>query len=165
MMGTFVFWKTKHSYLRMINHQENDCFFSFSNKNITENYTILPYQTLQSYFWYFVTDLTKINRPVHNKHMHWTNFRQPTDHVQQNIFAKTPIEVCSPHLLRFFWHRLRQNWSFFRGTVRLWSMFENRQIAVFEGKCRRFRNFPECLKTHCGANDWPIWTQKVPKEA
>ena len=44
-------------------------------------------------------------------------------------------------------------------------MFENRQLAVFEGKCRRFRNSSECLKTHCGANDWPIWTQKVSKEA
>ena len=27
-------------------------------------------------------------------------------------------------------------------------MFENRQLAVFEGKCRRFRNSSECLKTH-----------------
>ena len=44
-------------------------------------------------------------------------------------------------------------------------MFENRQLAVFEGKCCRFRNSSECLKTHCGANSWPIWTQKVSKEA
>ena len=29
-------------------------------------------------------------------------------------------------------------------------MFGNRQLAVFEGKCRRFRNSSECLKTHCG---------------
>ena len=30
--------------------------------------------------------------------MYWTNIRQPTVHVQQNIFGKTLIEVCSPHL-------------------------------------------------------------------
>ena len=49
--------------------------------------------------------------------------------------------------------------------VCLWSMFENRQFSVVEGKCRRFRNSSECLKTHCAANNWPIWRQKVPKEA
>ena len=27
-------------------------------------------------------------------------------------------------------------------------MIEHRQIAVFEGRCRRFRNISECLKTH-----------------
>ena len=35
------------------------------------------------------TDSTKINRPGHNIRMYWTNFRQPTAHVQQNIFRKT----------------------------------------------------------------------------
>ena len=34
------------------------------------------------------TDSTKINRPEHNIRMYWTNFRQPTAHVQQNIFGK-----------------------------------------------------------------------------
>ena len=34
--------------------------------------------------------------------MYWTNFRQPTAHVQQNIFGKTLIEVCSPHLYASF---------------------------------------------------------------
>ena len=28
-------------------------------------------------------------------------------------------------------------------------MFENRQIALIEGKCRRFRNCSEFLKAHC----------------
>ena len=33
-------------------------------------------------------------------------------------------------------------------TVSLWSMFGNRQIpASIEGKCRRFQNSSECLKT------------------
>ena len=44
----------------------------------------------------------------------------------------------------------------------LWNVFEYRLLAVFEGKCRQFRNSSECLKTHSGANIWPIWTQKVP---
>ena len=48
----------------------------------------------------------------------------------------------------------------------LWIMFENEQIAaVFERNCRRFRNSFECLNTHCAENNWPILTQKVPKEA
>ena len=37
------------------------------------------------------TDSTKINRPGNNIRMYWTNFRQPTAHVQQNIFGKTSI--------------------------------------------------------------------------
>ena len=41
--------------------------------------------------------------------------------------------------LRFFWHLLRPNWSIIRGTVSLWSMFENGQLAIFERKCHRFR--------------------------
>ena len=48
------------------------------------------------------TDSTKINRPGHNIRMYRTNFRQPTAHVQQNIFGKTLIEVRSPHLYASF---------------------------------------------------------------
>ena len=86
------------------------------------------------------TDSTKINRPGHNIHMYWTNFRQPNAHVQQNIFGKTLIEVRSPHLYASF--------------------------GTFYAKIgRRFRNSSECLKTHFDTNNWQIWTQKVPKEA
>ena len=38
-------------------------------------------------------------------------------------------------------------------------------MGIENGKCRWFRNSSACLKTHCAANNWPIWTQKVPKEA
>ena len=48
--------------------------------------------------FYAITDSTKINRPENNKRMYWTNIQQPTVHVQQNIFGKTLIEVCSPYL-------------------------------------------------------------------
>ena len=34
--------------------------------------------------------------------MYWTDFRQPTAHVQQNRFGKTLIEVRSPHLYASF---------------------------------------------------------------
>ena len=44
-------------------------------------------------------------------------------------------------------------------------MSENDKMAVFEGKCRRFRNSSECLKTHCASNNWPIWTQKGAKRS
>ena len=98
-------------------------------------------------------DSTKINCPGHSIHMYWTNFRQPTAHLQQNIFGKTPTEVCSPCLYASFDTFLRQNWLIIQ------------QLTVFEGKCRWFRISSECLKTHCGANNWPIWTQQVPKEA
>ena len=70
------------------------------------------------------------------------------------------MEVFSPYLaisLRFFWHLLQPNWSIIWGKMSLWSMFKKRQSAVFEGKCRQFRNSSECLKTHCAANNWPIW--------
>ena len=41
--------------------------------------------------------------------------------------------------LRFFWHLLRPNWSIIWGTVSLWKMFQNGQIATLEGKCHQFR--------------------------
>ena len=47
------------------------------------------------------------------------NFQQPTAHLQQNIFGKTPTEVCSPHLYACFDTFLRQNWLIIRGTVGL----------------------------------------------
>ena len=48
------------------------------------------------------TDSTKINRPGHSIRMYWTNLWQPTVHVQQNVFEKTQIEGCSPHLYASF---------------------------------------------------------------
>ena len=48
------------------------------------------------------TDSIKINRPDHNIRMYWTNFWQQSTHVQQNIYGKTLLEVCSPHLYASF---------------------------------------------------------------
>ena len=62
-------------------------------------------------------------------------------YVQEIFFENTLIEVCSPYLYVSF--------GTFCAQI---GMFENRQIAVSEGKCRRFRNSSECLNTHCDAN-------------
>ena len=70
--------------------------------------------------------------------MYWTNFRQPIAHVQQNIFGKTLIKVCSPHLYASF------------------------EVGL---KIDKYVDVSECLKTHCAANNWPIWMQTVPKGA
>ena len=37
-----------------------------------------------------------------NIRMYRTNFRQPTAYVQKNIFGKSPIKVCTPHLYASF---------------------------------------------------------------
>ena len=55
----------------------------------------------QEIFLHSFTDSTKINRPVYSIRMYWTNFRQPTAHVQQNIF-ETLKEVRCPHLYASF---------------------------------------------------------------
>ena len=66
--------------------------------------------------------------------MYWTNFWQPTVQVQQNMYLTSS---------RFFWHILRPNWLIIPGIVSLCKMFENCQIAVFEGKCPQFRILPK----------------------
>ena len=42
-----------------------------------------------AWYQFRFTDSIKINSPGHNIRMNWTNFRQPTAHVQQNDFEKT----------------------------------------------------------------------------
>ena len=127
----------------------------------------------------------QINRPDNNIHMYWTNF---DSHVQQKIFEKTLIEVCSPHL---YWT------NFWRPTIHVQqSIFEKTYIEVdsphfcayfgtfcaqigqlFEAQwvfeiCLKINkslsskeNSSECSKPHCAANNCPIWAQIVPKEA
>ena len=104
------------------------------------------------------TDSTKINCPGHNIRMYWTIFWHPVVHAQQTIFEKTLMEVDSPHLYGCFGTFCAQIGQ----SLSLWNMFENQQIDVIEGKCRRFRNSSECSKTRCATNNWPIMTQKVP---
>ena len=44
-------------------------------------------------------------------------------------------------------------------------MFENGQIAVFEGKCCQILSSSESLNSYCASNNNPIRTQKMTKEA
>ena len=85
--------------------------------------------------WPQVTDSTKINRPAYSIRMYWTNFRQPTAHVQQNIFGKTLIEVCSPHLYA----------SFGTFCVQIGQLFEAQWVFKHSEEFRNRRHFP--LKT------------------
>ena len=48
------------------------------------------------------TDATNEHRPGHSIRMYWTNLWQPTAPIQQKIFGKTSIEVCSSHLYASF---------------------------------------------------------------
>ena len=66
------------------------------------------------------------------------------------------------------WPKLRSgSWLKDRDLIisSLWSMFENRQIAVIEAKCHRFRNSPDCLKTQRASNNGPNGTQKGAKRS
>ena len=80
------------------------------------------------------------------------------------FLTKTLFRLIAHIFTLFFWHLLRTNWSIVTGTVSLWKMFESSQIVVFEGKCRRFRIL-KIKVSLCASNNWPIWTQKVQKEA
>ena len=95
------------------------------------------------------TDSNKINRPRYYMRMYWPNFWQPTVHVQQNIFEKAVIEVCSPHLYASFGTFCVQVGQLFEAQRVFLSMFENRQIAVIE-----------CLKNRRASNNWLIWKHK-----
>ena len=80
----------------------------------------------------FTTIPFKINHPVYNIRMYWTNFWQHTILVQQTymttkyFWKKRIIDVCSPFLCAFLLHLLYPNWSIIRGTVSLWRMLEHR---------------------------------------
>ena len=103
------------------------------------------------------TDSTKINRPGNNIRMHWTNFKQPTAHLQQDIFGKTLIQVCSLHLYASFgtfWVQIGQLFA------PQWVFEHSEEVEI--GDILMFKHFS---KAHCDTKNWPIWTQKVPKEA
>ena len=101
----FLFWlfvfqvSTKYFWLKI--YQEYTYWSRFwQDKKFWTSYKSLHKSS--SWIKTTHTDSTKINRPEHNIRMYWTNFRQPTAHVQQNIFGKTLIEVCSLNLYASF---------------------------------------------------------------
>ena len=106
------------------------------------------------------TDSTKINRPGHNmvRHKYVLNEYLTADcSCTTKCFWKNSYRSLYSTSLRFFLHLLRPNWAIIRGTVSLWSMFENQQMSSISEFFRMFKN------THCFANNWSIWTQKGAK--
>ena len=80
---------------------------------------------------YTAIDSTKINRPGQNIHMYWAKFWQPTVPIQQHIFEKNLIEVCSSYLYNSF------------GTfwVQIGKFFEARWIFKHSEEFRNQRHF------------------------
>ena len=92
--------------------------------------------------------------------MYFTNFWQPTVHVQQNIFEKTLIKACSPHLYA----------SFCTFCLQICQSYAAQWVFKQSEEFRNRRHFPSIRaiftsKTHCASNNRLIWTQKVQKEA
>ena len=67
-----------------------------------------------------------------NQYMYWTNFRQPTAHVQQNIFVKTLVEACSLHLYA----------SFGTFCIQIGQLFAPQWVFKHTEEFRNRRNFP-----------------------
>ena len=75
-----------------------------------------------------------------------------------NTFGKTLIEIRSPHLYASFgtfYAKIGQ--SFEAQWVFEVCLEIDKSLLCMKGKCFWFRNSSKCLKTHCAANDWPIW--------
>ena len=94
---------------------------------------------LKSPISYVYTMSSKNMNLSYSIRMYWTNIWQSNVYVQWNMFKKNSYRSWYLTSLAFLWHLLRSNWSIIRGIVSLWKMFENGQIAVFEGKWGWFR--------------------------
>jgi len=107
------------------------------------------------------TDSIKINRPVYNMRMFWTNFWQPTVHIQQTIFEKTPIEVFYSYLYASFGTFCVQIGQFFKAQWVFEACFRKSTNC-----CYRRKMSPMFKDSLCSdSNNRPIWKQNMPKEA
>ena len=91
------------------------------------------------FYNYMLCDVTETHRNKnlpYSIRMYWTNFWQPTVHVEQNIFEKTPIKVNSSHhyasfgtfcvqISKFF----KEEWAF---EECLKSLFSKENVVDFE---------------------------------
>ena len=101
-------------------------------------------------------------RPGNKICIYWTNFWQPTVHVQQKCFEKTFIEACSPHNYA----------SFVTFCVQFGQLFEAqwvfKQSEEFRNR-RYFRSmrsiFKHTSKTGCASNDRPKEAQRCGLQA
>ena len=60
--------------------------------------------------------------------------------MHNKVFLEKLLWKFVAHIFTLFWHLLRPNWSIHRGRVNLWRLFEDRKIAVFEGKMSSISN-------------------------
>jgi len=77
--------------------------------------------------------------------MYWTNFWQPTVHVQENIFEKTPIENGSSHLYASFGTFCVQTTQLFEAQ-RDFKLSEEFEIDVIFLRKQRFYRFQTFFK-------------------
>ena len=84
--------------------------------------------------------------------------------IKKNIFLKVVLLKLVAHSFTLLLAPFVSELVNYSRQSESWKMLENGKMAVFEGKCRRFRKSSECLESHYAWNNWPIWTQNVPKE-
>ena len=96
--------------------------------------------------------------------MYWTNFWQPSVHARKNIFERTVIKVGRSHLNAAFGTFYVQIDHLFEAhrDFKLSKEFEIDGIFL---RKQRFHHFPTFFKDSLCVEFWPIWTQRVPKEA
>ena len=115
--------------------KRKDLFFMLSMASSLQGLSTLPRKNM--------------NLPYYIR-MHWTNFWQPTVCVQQNIFEKLWLKLVvhiytlllAPFAFKLV-NCLRHNETY------------ERDLSFFK----------HTSKTHWDSNNWPIWPQKIPKEA
>ena len=96
--------------------------------------------------------------------LYWTNFWLPTVHVQHNIFEKPFLQKLVAHIVMLLLAPFSfkfVNHSRHSETLNFW---KNPNSTSFSFDCSNLTIFKHTSKTHCASNNWPILTQKVPKE-
>ena len=121
------------------------------------------------FYWKTVIQLHGFTMPGKNMNlpysirMYWTNFWQPTVHVQQNIFEKLLYKLVA-HIFTLLLAPFSSkfvNYSRYSETL---NFRKNSKSTSFSFENSDFTAFMHCSKTRCASNSWPTWTQTVPKE-
>ena len=115
-----------------------ECVFGNKTSQTFERHSVQTNVIMLHKYWQrdrcvsLSTDSTKINRPEHTIRKYWTNFRQPTAHLQQDIFGKILIEVGSLHLYA----------SFGTFCVQIGQLFAPQRVFKHSEEFRNRRHFP-----------------------
>ena len=89
--------------------------------------------------------------------MYWTNFWQPTVHVQQNISGKILLEIWSPYLCASFGTFCFPIGQLFEERASL-TFLKNSKSATLSFKKDDLSISKYSSKTHFYSNIWSIWT-------